>query len=323
MLALFTGQMDGGRLVLASGKFGNPNDLAQILLIGLPFWFAIAGDSTAGMAKKLAAAATTVLILGNLARTGSRGGMITFGVLALVVLARASMGQRFMVMAGLAALALLAAIFMPSDLRQRYFTFRAPGESDAVSEESGSLERATSSTESRLALLKDSVTLTMQHPLLGVGPGQFKVAQNELAVARGERKGQWLLTHNTFTEWSSENGLPALAMIVAVLAYAWRAASPPKLRGPAPPQMADMSRTLLALKMALLAYIVSAMFASTAYQPHLPVLAGLAVAFSRSVQQRLAAAAAGAAASTGRPVPAASGMFAFPRTASSRPVLQK
>ena len=48
---------------------------------------------------------------------------------------------------------------------------------------------AATSTQSRRMLLRHSIMFTIKHPLFGVGPGMFSVADDAYAKANGARKG--------------------------------------------------------------------------------------------------------------------------------------
>jgi O-antigen ligase len=67
-------------------------------------------------------------------------------------------------------------------------------------------EEASESQEIRQYLLQKSVEFTISHPLVGVGPGQFDTYEGKFDLSQG----MWRSTHNTFTQISSECGLPAL-----------------------------------------------------------------------------------------------------------------
>jgi len=56
-----------------------------------------------------------------------------------------------------------------------------------------------------------SIQLTFEHPILGVGPGEFMDAEAEEAAVAG-KKAMWHFTHNSYTELSSETGLPGLGL---------------------------------------------------------------------------------------------------------------
>jgi O-antigen ligase len=76
---------------------------------------------------------------------------------------------------------------------------------------------AITSTDARIQLLRKSVKYTFQHPLFGVGPGMFVVAEDEDAKAAGFRHGNWQGTHNSYTEVSSELGIPAFIFYLLVI----------------------------------------------------------------------------------------------------------
>jgi O-antigen ligase len=88
----------------------------------------------------------------------------------------------------------------------------------------------------------------------------------------------WLGTHNTYTQISSECGIPALLFYLAVIGLCLRSNFRIYLRTrdrPAAHQLAGMSRCLLA---GMLVYAVSAFFFHMAYSAYLPTLAGFTAA---------------------------------------------
>mgnify|MGYP005835805519 CR=1 FL=1 len=278
LTSLIAGSADTGRLVLQRVKFGNPNDLAQMLLIALPMWWLIASRPWRTPAGKSFAFALSAPLLVAFVRTGSRAGL--FGFAAVLAFLCLTGGAKRAVAIGAGALILAGAAFLalPGEMRQRFFLmFGGPGE-NIESGDAYLYETATSSARQRWALLQDSLLLTARHPLLGVGPGQFAVAQRDLAGARGEYAA-WRVTHNSYTQVSSENGIPGLlfyaAAILSCLRTFRRAA---RRTGDARNQ--ELASTGLFLTLSLVAYMVSAFFASVAYDSQLPVLAGLAAALA-------------------------------------------
>src|ERR1019366_14718 len=77
VIANVFGVSDNGRLFLIQGKFGNSNEMAQALLLGLPLWGAMMVISKS-LPGKAFATGVMVLILITTFRTGSRGAMIGF-----------------------------------------------------------------------------------------------------------------------------------------------------------------------------------------------------------------------------------------------------
>jgi O-antigen ligase len=121
IIANVFGVSDNGRLFLVQGKVGNPNEMAQALLLSLPLWGAIMVISKTPPGK-LFAAGVMVLILATTFRTGSRGAMIGFLVMLLVVFLRAPvLGKVKIIMAGILFVVIVLTT-MPGKLISRYKT---------------------------------------------------------------------------------------------------------------------------------------------------------------------------------------------------------
>ena len=108
-------------------------------------------------------------------------------------------------------------LFVPGEVLNRFTTIFESGE-----EEQPTVDNPTGSTEGRLAVLRRSLIVTMTRPVTGVGMGQFPDYEDFLARQEGRRKGSWVGTHNTYTQISSETGIPGLLLFVAVLFVAYR-----------------------------------------------------------------------------------------------------
>ncbi len=274
-----------GRLGLGRGRFGNPNDLAQILLMSLPFWWFLATRRGLTAPRRALAYAATLPIFITIARTGSRGALIATGGLLVILFLRSSLKYRVQLLAAGVVVLVFAAATLPEDLKERYFTFfrKADARDTAgllAPEEAA--DYATTSATARWNLLWDSLILTFRNPVFGVGPGVFDVAQDIYSRAVRGVKGGWQQTHNTYTQISSENGIPALLVYLLVILFTWRAARVAKPRGrPPSAREAEMMAASRALRLSLFTFCVSAFFASFAYQAQLLTLAGLAVSLKR------------------------------------------
>jgi O-antigen ligase len=73
---------------------------------------------------------------------------------------------------------------------------------------------AEESTQGRKFLLGRAITYTLQYPIFGVGMGNFT---NINGAELGQSEA-WYATHNTFTQISSEAGIPALVLFLFLLA---------------------------------------------------------------------------------------------------------
>jgi O-antigen ligase len=134
----------------------------------------------------------------------------------------------------------------------------------------------------REELVKTSLRYTLSHPLFGVGPDQFATAVSQDA-ARASQHLPWLGTHNTYTQVSSECGIPALFLYLAVIGLCLRSnfrLYRRTLDRRACRDLAGLSRCLLA---GTLVFAVSAFFFHMAYSAYLPGLAGFTVALELAV----------------------------------------
>jgi O-antigen ligase len=244
LVAVWKGHQLEGRLEgTFGGSYSNPNDLALAIVITLPLCLAVLFLTRNRVWKAVWALAMMVMIYGVFL-TGSRGGFLALIVVAVVSLWEFAIRGRRRYL--LVVSALVGVILWQSSggvLRQRLKgTFES--REDAVS--------AYDSAQQRQQLFWRSIEVTLQHPLFGVGLNNFAMVS-----------GNWHVTHNSFTEMSSEGGVPAFVLYVLILLRAFkntRAARRIASRG--------RSEYLLAgaLHASLAGYLVGALFASTAYE---------------------------------------------------------
>jgi O-antigen ligase len=141
------------------------------------------------------------------------------------------------------------------------------------------------SAEGRFQLLKDSIRLTFENPLFGVGPGMFMVAENAMARSEGAVNGSWHGTHNTYTQFSSEVGLPALLLFLAVLYYCVSSIlAADRLNGETPSiQRGRNHASLMSLQGIWVLYIVCFCFFHLAFDAFLPTLIALTMATTGAI----------------------------------------
>ena len=283
VVALLRGSMDSGRLFLAEGKFQNPNDLANTLLLGLPFIWLVLKNSTQNVLFKIPPMILAVVVLYTMTKTGSRGALIGFVVVLLFVFFAANSGDKLVIAVAALLVLLIGAFVMPSSLRSRYVTFFAADEETTMS------ESAITSSAARTELAKRSFLMTLQHPLFGVGPGMFSEANQQEMMAQGIHTAD-VVTHNSYTTVSSEMGLPGIILYVALISMSLRLATKVhKLtRVRKSKYWASVANTAFCMRMSLIVYAVTSAFATVAYQSTLPTLAGLTVALYVTTMRDLA-----------------------------------
>jgi hypothetical protein len=288
---LALGNMDTGRLFMEQGRFSNPNEMAQALLLGMPFWWALYSNFRS-LAAKLLGLASLALMLHVISKTGSRGALISLLVIAGLAFFRAAALDKMKLLVSAGVLLTLALLTLPAGLRVRYQTFFNLDEPEAAAADGppadpGMLQSAVASTYSRKAMLVRSLLVTLKHPLLGVGPGNFMVAENDMAKAEGKRQGAWVGTHNSFTQVSSECGIPAFLLYCGIVALSFRKTMGLYRRTKQNPQFKEIGAHALALNYALITFVVTGLFVHAAYTSLLPVLAGLTVSLVRGAEPLL------------------------------------
>lgn len=301
VLALAEHTYEFGRLTLPNSRYANSNDLAVSLLVGLTFLLYSFRRGT--RRERTIAVVLSVPVLVALAKTGSRAALLGVAMLYIFGFLQASAKNRMKMVASVPLLFIAFALVLSSGVRQRYFTlFTSSSLKQMTAEERREYVAATGSAEARLKLLKDSLIITFQHPLLGVGPGNFVVEQNNLAIARGER-GMWHVTHNTYTQVSSEMGIPGLILYLIFLRQTLKVLTSIIRSEESGEVWPDLRALALSLRSGLVVLATVALFDSFPYMPDVPIIAGLAVAlgYIAEGQRSTDMAARATVAITGRP----------------------
>lgn len=211
--------VEGGRLALKNGSLADPNEFALTIIVGLPFlWYTA---NAGGVMRKVFFLLGSIPVFITLARTGSRSGLFALGAVFVTVFFLTKGVRKLVIAFAAVVLVLAAAVFLPDYLKARYFTIFSPadaGQLDVRSQEH--LEADISSSEGRKMLLIQSIHMTFEHPLFGVGPGVFSYASWDERHASGNPAGLAQVTHNTYTQISSETGLPGFLLFAITLFFA-------------------------------------------------------------------------------------------------------
>jgi putative inorganic carbon (hco3(-)) transporter len=241
---LWKGNLIVGRLEgVLSGDYADPNDLALAMAMSLPLCLALFFLSRNALLKTLWAVSMLVMTYA-LFLTGSRGGFLAFLVAVAVSLWSYAIRGRRRYLLALAALAALILWQSSSGI----LSGRLKGTFNAKE----STAAAYDSAQARQQLFWRSIAVTKEHPLFGVGPGNFT-----------QVSGQWHTTHNSLTLMSSEGGVPALIFYVLTIWCGFKNLRATKrlIRGQTESRL--LARALLA---SFAAYAVGSMFLSVAYE---------------------------------------------------------
>jgi O-antigen ligase len=273
-----------GRLRLSTGNLGNPNDLATIMLFCVPGWLLLWHRQENVFWSRLLAAAGISTCVANALRTGSRSGLIALSAMSLAVFFRLSLPKKLLAAVLGTAVALAGFQMLPGAVKARYRVMLGHKQVDPEYEREQSA--AVGSSEDRTLLLQEGIKLAWQHPLLGVGVGQFPDVAGLDLRAQG-RSGRWMNTHNAYTAIASEIGIPAFVIYLSILVGCWRATRFPSSRGGYHPEEIELRNVAFCIRLALLSFCINSFFTSIAYSFYLPVLASLAAGFKSAASGAL------------------------------------
>jgi len=222
----------------------NPNGLAMNVALNWPLCLVFLLTSRGLLRKSFWAVSMLVMIYAVLA-TYSRAGFLALAVAAgLCVWDFGVRGRRLYMLVGAAFCLFVCMLVVPKDYGKRLETL-------VGTFQEGDLDRG--STEARQDLLRLSLKVTAAHPIFGVGPGNFS-----------PYTGFWHVTHNTYTQFSSECGVPGLLLFLILIWGAFRNLRYVQNRSPSSGTN-DLTLYASALKAALASYILAGFFCSSAY----------------------------------------------------------
>jgi O-antigen ligase len=266
-----------GRLGLTFGTISNPNDFAAHLILVLPFLLWITLSSGSFMVR--AGALLGVLYgLYLVLHTGSRGALVGIAVALAFVFLRATARQRLalLVLGPVAGLMLLA--FTSQVLTKRLSSFTT-----------GEDESAIESTRMRQYLFRQSIRYTFSHPIFGVGPGEFPEYEGTHEVIGGTTHGDWQQTHNSYTQVSSECGIPAFLFYVSGLVSSFRLLSATHRQAKQRRDCRDIQTMVFSIQLGMVGYCAAICFVNFAYFFYLPAIGGLAVSVWHAAQHEFSA----------------------------------
>lgn len=232
-----------GRLEGAlNGFYHNPNDLAIAIVLSLPFCIVFLLNGR-GPLRKVAWIGILLAMIYALLRTGSRAGLIALIVALVLCLWEFGVkGRRSYLV--LASLVLFAGLFVIAGHRvMQRFSNTSQYEGNGAAYQSAQL---------RKGLLVKSLKITLEHPLFGIGPGDFQVIS-----------GSWEETHDVYTEFSAEAGIPALILFLMIY---WRALAELGEVKRQSTEQSEVSMLAGACRAGLIAFAIAALFYPDAYQ---------------------------------------------------------
>ncbi len=250
IISVLLHRTENGRLVGAlGGIFENPNDLAINIAMNWPLCLAFLFLARGPLKKGLWAVAAIVMLYAVQA-TYSRSGFLALVTGAAIAVVEFGIRGRKVGLVVIVVLAGMVALAVPSHYRDRLITIVTLQEN--VDESGHSM--SGDSAESRKTLLKDGIITTLQHPVFGIGPGNFQVVV-----------GDWHVAHNTYVQLGAEAGIPALVLFLWLLARVYKNLRLTR-KSPAYTNQIQLRMLTSGLCASFGAYLVGAFFSDTAYE---------------------------------------------------------
>lgn len=248
-----------GEAVAASLPFNNQNDFAYILATTLPLtlWLLRSAPGRRGLVAALAAVLAVGAVLAF-----SRGALL--GLAAAFVWHLVTQ-RRHRLAAVVATVLMAVAVFAVVQLDPVRFDTSLELKSRV----------ADQNVSSRLVLWQAASELAVDHPILGIGPGNFRTYFYEATdIPLGFEN--LIVVHNAYLDVATELGFPAMVLFVLFLVITFRRVSAMVAEGRGPPGYAA------AVQSALVVGLVGALTLSEQFFPPLWVLSGLVAALWRS-----------------------------------------
>jgi O-antigen ligase len=233
------------RLSIGNGLYGNANDFAIMIALNWPICLGFL-LATRNPFKKMLWGIGLIGMLWAVTLTYSRSGFMATMVAILASFWEFGIkGKRKHIVIGAGVLALLLLpVLIPSHYGTRLEGIFNPSVDP--------LDKGSAGARRELLIM--SLKLTATHPIFGVGPGNFaNVTQT------------WFVTHNTYTQLSSEVGIPGLLLFLLILRRVFRnlkdVGKTERFR--TDPQVEIFAG---ALRASFAGYLLGAFFASYAYE---------------------------------------------------------
>ena len=239
--------IDGAGLRLSTVGLFDPNDLAAVMDIAFPFALGLLLRERG--AKRLLAVCLAVLYAVVVVRTASRGGTLALVVGVLVFAFTVRGKSKVLLVVALTIAPIVTWSLAPEPFRARMHTMVDMDQDYNYTFYTG-----------RKQVWARARRYIFEHPVAGVGAGNFPIAEGESAAALG-RPTKWSAAHNAYLQAFAELGVVGGAIYLAILVTAASRAWPMWRRRRGAPR--DMQRPEYLA--ALAAFAISAYFLSHAY----------------------------------------------------------
>lgn len=260
------------RAYVVSGSFlGDGNDFALSVNLVIPLCLFLLLESGTVKHKILYGVALLFLVLCVIG-TSSRGG--TLGLASVGLYYWVKSDKKILSGIGLVAIVVIVFFVAPSTYFERMNTIETYGEDG--------------SAQGRIRAWTAGVQMALDHPLLGVGPGQFPTTHGMYYSGDDVgAQGEWKTAHSIYFLILGELGFPGLLLLLLFISLnlAANRRVQREVERSNDDQKIRNARLLTCVSASLIAYAVNGAFLSAVYYPHMYVLGGLLLAARSSVHQ--------------------------------------
>lgn len=267
----------------AQGPVDDPNRFAQITIVLVPIALYL-WRTARRQSARLAAALLGLLLLTGIGLTLSRGAFLTLALLAIAMVWLRWIRPLRLALVVLIVTAALSAVspFLLSRIVSMGDALTLfSGDASRLAEADGAIRRRTTQMLAALYVFRD-------HPLIGVGPGQFSPFYVESYSDDPDIKFREVVgprrAHSLYFEIAAELGIIGLAIFLGIVGLVvrrlWQLRRRWRLRDP---RRADLAA---AFAMSLAAYLCTGVFLHLSFQRYYWFLLALAVAAIHVIQSR-------------------------------------
>ncbi len=274
-----------GRFELSGSSYGNADDVALLAGFAIPFVVLAASRLKNRLLRYPALLGGVGYLMLTAGRTATRAAIPAMILMMAVYFLRGRGGQKLAVVFFLVAAVVGAVFALPDSTLERLASLgNSFGLSDVESaaRSGGGLSEADASLLERRKLVQDAIMMTLEHPLFGVGPGEFVDFRTKALEGTGD-KSHNLPSHNTYLQVASELGFGGIILYLWFLGslYASIRYVRKTNRAHLHPQWQLISQMVLAIEAAFVYFAVCAAFMTCDRHPQQFVLAGFLVALER------------------------------------------
>jgi len=263
-----------GRMTGANRGFLSGNSLGVAVATTLPFLIMFLLRSRSWI-RTAVLVGTFGMMMWILVQTASRSNllevMLSLGLIYLYMLRRSAKAKMLGVV--FAASLLVFVLAAPGIFWSRISTLYRAGLANLVDTDTA-VSSASASEAQRKKLFWRSIEYTLESPLLGCGIGNFE----KKSGTTEEKASEWMGTHNTFTQISSETGIPALVLFLMLIATIVRKMREIIRVSRDKPEMQELRLFAISTLISVYCFCFAGFFAHLAYDYYFYYLAGISVA---------------------------------------------